>query len=91
MVPDSWVRHDSVELLKTVEDEVKDSLPILVDQGAEDNFLNEQLNTQLLIDTAREVHYPVQVRFQPGYDHSYFFIASFIEEHIDFHAKFLCK
>ena len=88
-VPDSWLKHDSVELLKSIEDEFKNCVPILVDQGEEDNFLNEQLNTQLLIDTAREVDYAVQVRFQPGYDHSYFFIASFIEQHIDFHAKFL--
>ena len=90
-VPVSWLRHDSVELLKTIKNDVKNSVPVLIDQGEDDNFLNEQLNTQLLIDTARDVDYAMQVRFQPGYDHSYFFIASFIEEHIDFHAKFICK
>jgi S-formylglutathione hydrolase len=80
-----------VELLKAIEHDDKNSVPVLIDQGEDDNFLAEQLNTQLLVDTARDVGYAMQVRFQPGYDHSYFFIASFIEEHIDFHAKFVCK
>ena len=65
------------------------SMPVLIDQGEADNFLVEQLNTQLLIDTAKQANFPMQVRFQPGYDHSYFFIATLIEEHIVFHAKFL--
>jgi len=64
-------------------------MPVLIDQGEADNFLVDQLNTQLLIDTAKQADFPMQVRFQAGYDHSYFFIATLIEEHIAFHAKFL--
>jgi S-formylglutathione hydrolase len=64
-------------------------LPMLVDQGAADNFLQEQLKTQLLVDAARDANYPIEVRMQPGYDHSFFFIASFIGEHLGFHARHL--
>ena len=84
-----WSTHDAVSLLKRSSDQVKKSLPVLVDQGSEDNFLREQLNTQMLIDVAEETGYPAQIRFQKGYDHSYFFIASFIGEHMQFHAKHL--
>lgn len=89
-IPEVWFRHDTVELLKSLKGGSNGDLPILVDQGEDDNFLIEQLNTQLLIDTAKEVDYSMQVRLQSGYDHSYFFIASFIEEHFDFHAEFIC-
>jgi len=61
-------------------------LPILVDQGDADNFLEEQLQTPLLEQAAQEADYPMTIRMQPGYDHSYFFIASFIGEHLAFHA-----
>jgi S-formylglutathione hydrolase len=64
-------------------------MPVLIDQGQADNFLADQLSTQLLIDTARSADFPMDIRVQEGYDHSYFFIASFIEEHIAFHASFL--
>jgi S-formylglutathione hydrolase len=84
-----WSTYDAVSLLKKSSDQVKKSLPVLVDQGSEDNFLREQLNTQMLIDVAEEIGYPAQIRFQKGYDHSYFFIASFIGEHMQFHAKHL--
>jgi S-formylglutathione hydrolase len=64
-------------------------LPVLVDQGGADDFLNEHLKTHLLIEAAQKANYPMTVRMQAGYDHSYFFIASFIEEHIHFHAQYL--
>jgi len=85
----SWSEHDTVELVKSADIGVKASMPVLIDQGEADNFLVDQLNTQLLIDTAKQADFPMQVRFQAGYDHSYFFIATLIEEHIVFHAKFL--
>lgn len=78
-----WAQYDTVELVKSV----KERLPILIDQGEADDFLAEQLKTELLVKASREADYPMQIRFQPGYDHSYFFIASFIEDHIRFHAK----
>ena len=84
-----WNSQDTVELVKTADDQLKQSMPVLVDQGDADNFLAEQLNTQLLIDTAEQVGFPIQIRFQSGYDHSYFFIASLIGEHIRFHSNYL--
>lgn len=64
-------------------------LPMLVDQGDADNFLAEQLNPAALEQAAKQVDYPLTLRMQPGYDHSYFFIATFIEEHLRFHAQAL--
>ena len=84
-----WAKHDAVELVKAADMTLKQSIPILIDQGDADNFLAEQLNTQLLVDTAERVNFPMQIRFQAGYDHSYFFIATLIGEHIKFHAQYL--
>ena len=81
----TWAPYDTVALVG--EAEVR--LPVLVDQGEADNFLTEQLKTDLLIEAARRADYPMQIRLQPNYDHSYFFIASFIGEHIAFHAAAL--
>jgi S-formylglutathione hydrolase len=64
-------------------------LPILVDQGEADNFLTEQLKTELLEQASTAANYPMTIRRQAGYDHSYFFIASFIGEHIEFHMRHL--
>mgnify|MGYP001064218977 FL=1 len=80
-----WEQYDGVELVK----QATEHLPVLVDQGEADNFLVEQLKTELLIDAAQQAQYPTQIRMQPDYDHSYFFIATFIGEHIAFHARAL--
>jgi S-formylglutathione hydrolase len=82
---EDWKQYDTVELVKqsTVQ------LPVLVDQGEGDNFLAEQLKTKLLIGASEEAEFPMQIRLQPEYDHSYFFIATFIGEHIAFHARAL--
>jgi S-formylglutathione hydrolase len=82
---EDWKQYDTVELVKqsTVQ------LPVLVDQGEGDNFLAEQLKTELLIRASEEAEFPMQIRLQPEYDHSYFFIATFIGEHIAFHARAL--
>ena len=84
---EQWAEYDTVELVKMSSKSTKGSLPVLIDQGEADNFLAEQLNTQLLIDTAAVAAFPMRIRLQPEYDHSYFFIASFIEEHLSFHAE----
>ncbi len=81
-----WAQYDSCALLGSVGRQ----LPILVDQGDTDEFLAQQLQTPLLAKAATEAGYPVQIRMQPGYDHSYFFIASFIADHLSFHASHLC-
>ena len=84
-----WAKYDVVELIKQSDLSIQNSFPIMIDQGDADNFLDEQLKTELLIDVAKKEKFPLKIRFQEGYDHSYFFIASFIEDHINFHAKYL--
>ena len=77
-----WRACDSCALISAA----ATHLPMLVDQGEADDFLDGQLKTDLLVQAAEKAEYPMLVRYQPGYDHSYFFIASFIGEHIEFHA-----
>ena len=80
-----WKQHDSCELILGGAPQI----PLLVDQGAADPFLEEQLRPELLLSACEEVDFPVTYREHIGYDHSYFFIASFIEDHLRFHAKYL--
>ncbi|WP_202744771.1 S-formylglutathione hydrolase [Acinetobacter pittii] len=76
-----WSNYDAVELIKS--SSVK--IPILVDQGTEDSFLEEQLKPELLVDVCRATEYPITLHMRDGYDHSYYFIASYIKNHIEFH------
>ena len=82
---DQWLTHDTCELITHSSSEQR--TPMLIDQGDADNFLEEQLGTPRLTETVQSTVYPATVRMQEGYDHSYFFIASFIEEHLNFHLK----
>ena len=68
-----------------------DAIPTLIDQGDADQFLAEQLQPARLAEAARQSAWPLTLRVQPGYDHSYYFIASFIEDHLRFHAQHLLK
>jgi S-formylglutathione hydrolase len=77
-----WQQYDAVELIQNG----KSSGEILVDQGDADNFLQDQLKPQLLEQVCAEKGQKLNLRMQPGYDHSYYFIASFIEDHIAFHG-----
>jgi S-formylglutathione hydrolase len=79
----AWAAYDANELLKTT----KSRTPILIDQGTEDEFLPTELFTDAFEKTVTSAKYPATIRRQMGYDHSYFFISTFIEEHIAFHAK----
>ena len=79
---DSWQDYDTTALIARSEQQ----LPVLVDQGTADNFLVEQLKTPLLEQACQDAGYPMTIRMQDGYDHSYFFIASFIGDHLAFHA-----
>lgn len=81
----SWLEWDSCALIATA----TEKLPLLVDQGEADNFLKEQLKPQLLQQACEQAGHPLTLRMQPGYDHSYYFIASFIGEHIAHHAQAL--
>jgi len=69
----------------------KSQLPILVDQGTEDKFVNEQLMPWKLREAAEKSNSPLTLRMQEGYDHSYYFIASFIRDHLDLHASRLVE
>lgn len=80
-----WEAWDSCSLLQ----QATHPLPMLLDQGDSDQFLADQLRPERLEAIAREKNYPLTVRIQPGYDHSYYFIASFVEDHLRFHAKYL--
>lgn len=69
--------------------QASEKLPTLVDQGDRDDFLVNQLKPEVLVQAAKAADYPLTLRMQPGYDHSYFFIASFIEDHLRHHAAAL--
>ena len=81
-----WDRHDAAKLMASgAGKDVYDD--ILIDQGDADSFLTDQLKPELLQAAADAVGQKVTIRMQPGYDHSYFFMTSFIADHIAFHAK----
>ena len=81
-----WAKHDAALLIEAgaacghFDD-------ILIDQGDADTFLIEQLKPELLIAAGEAAGQTVTLRMQPGYDHSYFFMASFIADHVAFHAE----
>ncbi|MBC2025638.1 S-formylglutathione hydrolase [Listeria booriae] len=79
----AWAPWDASKLLASHDGK---SVPILLDQGTADNFLHVQLQPENLIAPEG---YPLKIRMQDGYDHSYYFIASFIDEHLDFHKNYL--
>ncbi|MBP8255220.1 MAG: S-formylglutathione hydrolase [Citrobacter sp.] len=81
----TWEDYDASLLLA----QYRGDLPMLVDQGDADNFLAEQLKSQALYTAGMQAKANLLLRMQPGYDHSYYFIASFIEEHLRFHASYL--
>ena len=79
----AWRKYDACAL---IEDGAR--LPdLLIDQGEADNFLHEQLKTGLLVMAARKAGIPATIRMQPGYDHSYYFISSFMADHVSWHAE----
>jgi S-formylglutathione hydrolase len=82
-----WRRHDAVAL---IEDGAR--LPdLLVDQGDADQFLAEQLRPELLEAACKSAGQPLTLRMQSGYDHSYYFISSFMADHLRWHAERLMK
>lgn len=84
---EAWKAYDSCELIAAAD--ANDRTPMLVSQGLSDEFLAEQLTPQRLKQAARDNGYPLVLEQHEGYDHSYYFIASFIEQHLKFHANFL--
>ncbi|MEA1673713.1 S-formylglutathione hydrolase [Nitrospirillum sp. BR 11163] len=81
--PAAWRRHDTVAL---IQDGAR--LPdLLVDQGTADSFLENQLRPELLRQACADAGIPLTLRLQEGYDHSYFFISTFMRDHLEWHAE----
>ncbi|CEG75979.1 Putative S-formylglutathione hydrolase [Rhizopus microsporus] len=85
-----WKQYDTVELLKTY---LNESMNVLVDVGTADGFLENQLLVDELKKTVHALNRDSEwnIRYQEGYDHSYFFISTFIADHIKHHANVLVK
>lgn len=82
---EAWEAHDAARLIESgVGEGCYDD--ILIDQGDADPFLTEQLKPELLVQAGEAAGQTITLRMQPGYDHSYFFMASFIGDHVAFHA-----
>jgi len=81
----AWKNYDASELMR----QAKQFVPAKVDQGESDDFLTEQLKPEVLVAAAKVSGYPLELNFHQGYDHSYYFIANFIEDHLRFHATHL--
>ena len=83
--PGDWCEYDATYLLGNIECH----LPILIEQGLDDEFLQEQLKPENLWQVAEEKDVAVEYHAHKSYDHSYYFIATFIEKHMLFHARHL--
>jgi S-formylglutathione hydrolase len=85
---EAWKAHDATELMKAQQ---KPPYPggILVDQGLDDKFLAEQLRPELFEAACAEAQQPLTLRRHAGYDHSYYFISTFIADHMRHHARYL--
>ena len=81
----TWAQYDAALLVEAG----AEKLPVLVDQGEADEFLKEQLKPESLQAACEKTNYPLTLRMHEGYDHSYFFIASFIEDHLRYHDNAL--
>lgn len=80
----TWQRYDATVLIKNG---AKHAHKILIDQGSGDDFLARELLTENIVKAAAESEQELEVRMQEGHDHSYYFIATFLEDHVKFHAK----
>lgn len=78
-----WAAYDSTELIQLY----PPSLPILIDQGSVDEFYPEQLHPQDFIVAAKSKGTDIRYHLREHYDHSYYFVSTFIESHISFHAE----
>ncbi len=82
---DLWRAYDATELMSARRDGAWRA-PILIDQGLADQFLEQQLHPHLFEEACRKAGQPLTLRRHPGYDHGYYFISSFIEDHLRHHA-----
>lgn len=82
---EAWQAYDSTSLVQTT----SRKLPIFIDQGGTDPLFPDELQPEAFVNAARANGFNVQYKVRPGYGHDYFFIASFIDSHIEFHAEAL--
>jgi S-formylglutathione hydrolase len=83
----AWRRHDAVALIE----DGAHVADLLVDQGDADNFLVEQLKPHRLQEACEKAGIPLTLRLQPGYDHSYYFVSTFMADHLRWHADRLSE
>jgi S-formylglutathione hydrolase len=83
--PAAWQAWDATALVASG---LSEQLPLLVDQGEADEFLATQLRPELLAAACQATGHPLTLRMQPGHDHSYYFIATFLGDHFEHHAKY---
>lgn len=83
---ETWKEYDATELVKNYDGPIPD---ILIDQGTDDQFYPSQLLPENFVEACRSKNVPVTLRMQEGYDHSYYFISSFVEDHVKHHARYL--
>ncbi len=81
--PAVWLDYDASELIATA----KQTVPMLIHQGSDDEFLEQQLMPASLRSAAEKNNYPITFKQVDGYDHSYYFISSFIDQHLQFHHQ----
>lgn len=81
-----WEDYDATSLVSKCNNV---SATILIDQGKDDKFMHDQLLPQNFEEACRKIGVPLLLRLQPGYDHSYFFISTFIDDHVRHHAQAL--
>ena len=79
----AWLEYDACALVGRAEEK----LPLLVDQGDSDDFLDTQLKPHLLEQACAAADHPLTLRMQQGYDHSYFFMSTFVRDHMDWHGR----
>jgi S-formylglutathione hydrolase len=85
---EAWKAYDACELIRALPS-VSGRPPLLVDQGLADPFLEQQLMPERLEQACKDAGYPLALRRQPGYDHGYYFISTFVEDHLRHHARAL--
>lgn len=88
---ETWSAYDASALVRGLsKDDAHSRSPLLIDQGMGDQFLESQLHPHLLEAACSEVGLGLTLRSHAGYDHGYYFISTFVEDHLRHHAKFLC-
>jgi S-formylglutathione hydrolase len=85
---EAWKHHDAVELVRGLDKSQQKT--VLIDQGLDDEFLAEQLKPEQLEQVCKDFGFPLNLRYHEGYDHSYYFISTFMSDHIAHHARVIC-